>query len=131
MIKLSIALAVIGLALVLLSALPGQVVTPAMQPVTPAPSQPAASAAADIAYGKALFSAKGCATCHHHGAVPGSGSGPGGEFPDLTTYRWNADYLRSWLKDPSAVKPGTYMPTLGLKQEEIEALIAFLSKPNG
>ena len=127
MIKLSIALAVIGLALVLLSTLPGQVLTPAVQPVAPAPSLPVAPAAADIAYGKALFSAKGCVTCHHHDAVPGSGSGPGGEFPDLSTYRWNADYLRSWLKDPSAVKPGTYMPTLGLKQDEIEALIAFLS----
>ena len=127
MIKLSIALAVIGLALVLLSALPGRALTPVAQPAAPAASLPAAPAPANAAYGKALFSAKGCATCHHHDAVPSSGLGPGGEFPDLTTYRWNADYLRTWLKDPSAVKPGTYMPNLELKQDEIEALIVFLS----
>jgi len=127
MIKLSVALAIIGLALLLLSGMPGRAAMPAAQPVAQAPSVPAAPTQDDIAYGKALFLAKGCATCHHHAAVPGSGFGPGGEFPDLTTYRWNADYLRTWLKNPSAVKPGTYMPTLDLKKDEIEALIAFLS----
>ena len=123
MIKLSIALAAAGLALVVLSALPGAA-APTQAVATSVP--PAAVETADAAYGKALFLAKGCATCHHHGAVAGSGAFAE-EMPDLTTYRWNADYLRSWLKDPSAVKPGTYMPTLGLKQDEIEALIAFLS----
>jgi len=127
MIKLSVALALIGLALLLLSAVLSRAAMPAAQLVAQAPSQPAAPTQDTIAYGKALFLAKGCATCHHHAAVPESGSGPGGEFPDLTTYRWNADYLRSWLKDPSAIKPGTYMPNLELKKEEIEALIAFLS----
>jgi cytochrome c2 len=124
MIKLSAALAVIGLALLLLSALPGRAPAPAAQPIVVAQA-PTASSQADVAYGKALFSAKGCVTCHHHAAFPGSGLG--GEFPDLTTYRWDADYLRTWLKDPAAVKPNTYMPNLGLNQAEIEALIAFLS----
>ena len=119
----SIALAALGLALVALSALPGATAsTPAA--ATSVPS--AAAQTADAAYGKALFVAKGCATCHHHAAVAGSGA-LGEGVPDLTTYRWNADYLRAWLKDPSAVKPGTDMPTLGLKPDEIEALIAFLS----
>jgi cytochrome c oxidase subunit 2 len=126
-IRLSIALAAAGLALLVLSALPGGAArTPAA--ATSVPS--AAMETADAAYGKALFLAKGCATCHHHAAVAGSGA-LGEDVPDLTTYRWNADYLRSWLKDPSAVKPGTYMPTLDLKQDEIEALIAFLSKTKG
>jgi cytochrome c2 len=124
MIKLSIALAAVGLALVVLSALPGTAAgTPAA--ATSVPS--AVVETTNATYGKALFLAKGCATCHHHAAVAGSG-GLGEGVPDLTTYRWNADYLRTWLKDPSAVKPGTYMPTLDLKQDEIEALIAFLSK---
>jgi cytochrome c2 len=132
MIKLSVALAVVGLALLLISALPGRPAALIPQPVAPtaapAISTPAGSSEAEIAYGKALFLAKGCATCHRHAAVSGSGFQlEPGEFPDLTTYRWNADYLRSWLKDPAAVKPGTYMPTLGLKPDEIEALIAFLS----
>jgi cytochrome c2 len=127
MIKLSVVLAVIGLALLLFSVLPGQATTSAVPTTVSPTSAPAAYSQADIAYGKALFSAKGCVTCHHHAGVPGSGFASSGDIPDLTSYRWNADYLRGWLKNPSAIKPGTYMPNLGLKNDEIEALIAFLS----
>jgi cytochrome c len=127
MIKLSVILGVIGVALLLLSVAPPRTMTAAMPTITSLTSAPAASARDDIAYGKALFSAKGCVTCHHHSAVPGSGFASGSDVPDLTAYRWNADYLRSWLKDPAAIKPGTPMPNLELKSDEIEALIAFLS----
>jgi len=131
MMKLSVGLAIIGLALLMLSALPGQPATPAAQlpAATPAPTAVAPTAAleADIAYGRALFSAKGCATCHRHAAVSGSGFGPDSDIPDLSTYRWTAEYLRTWLKNPAAVRPNTDMPNLGLKHDEIEALIAFLS----
>ena len=114
MIKISIVLAALGLALVLVSFMPS-------------PSgAPEAHSATNLAYGKALFSAKGCITCHHHAAVAGSGALGEGN-PDLTTYRWSDEYLRRWLHDPAAVKPGTAMPNLGLKSDEIEALIAFLS----
>ncbi|HJZ46243.1 MAG TPA: c-type cytochrome [Roseiflexaceae bacterium] len=116
MFKFSLALAVVGMALLLLSALPGRA----------APATPAVPTADQVAYGRALFSAKGCVTCHHHAAVAGSGTFGEGN-PDLTTFRWSADYLRTWLKDPAAVRPNTYMPNLGLKSDEIEALIAFLS----
>ena len=34
--------------------------------------------------------------------------------------------LRKWLKDPSAMKPGTLMPNQNLTDSEIDALIAFL-----
>jgi cytochrome c2 len=129
MTKLSVVLGIIGLMLLLLSALPVQ---PAISiahapPATAAPTAAAnASAEAEVAYGKALFLAKGCVSCHHHAAVAGSGTLSEGN-PDLTTARWSADYLRTWLKDPAAVKPNTYMPNLGLKRDEIEALIVFLS----
>jgi cytochrome c2 len=136
MLKLSAALAIIGLALLLLSALPGQPEPPAVLVVaaaTPAPAAiaPTAALEADVGYGRALFSAKGCATCHRHAAVSGSGFGPESDIPDLTTFRWTAEYLRTWLKDPAAVRPNTDMPNLHLKQDEIEALIAFLSAGNG
>jgi cytochrome c2 len=131
MMKLSLVLATIGLAFLLLSAMPGLGAAPAAQPTAAMPAAatatPAAAPEADIAYGKALFSAKGCVTCHHHAALPGSGFGPGSTIPDLTTYRWEADYLRAWLKNPAAVRPDASMPNLGLKQDEIESLIAFLS----
>lgn len=41
--------------------------------------------------------------------------------PDIT-----APYLRRWLKNPIAVKPGTHMPILGLSDAEIEHYIAYL-----
>ena len=125
MMKLSAALVVVGVALLLLSALPGRIGAVAA-PAALVPSPSVAPAPADVAYGRALFSAKGCVTCHHHRAVPGSGTFGEG-IPDLTTFRWTADYLRTWLTDPAAIRPNTYMPNLGLKQDEIEALIAFLS----
>jgi cytochrome c2 len=82
-----------------------------------------------FAYGEALFVAKGCATCHTNTRIPARyihiNTGVG---PDLTAYPTSAEYLRVWLKDPSAVKPATKMPNLGLSEEEIEALISFLIK---
>jgi cytochrome c oxidase subunit 2 len=38
----------------------------------------------------------------------------------------NAENLKSWLKDPQAHKPGTQMPNLNLKPQEIEDLTAYL-----
>lgn len=40
-----------------------------------------------------------------------------------------ADYdaaLRDWLADPPTVKPGSFMPNLGLTADEINALVAYL-----
>ena len=130
MTKLSVVFAIIGLAFLLLSALPVPPAIPVVQapppPAAPTAAAPSVASDAEIAYGKALFSAKGCVSCHHHAAVAGSGTFSEGN-PDLTTFRWSADYLRTWLQNPGAVKPATSMPNLGLKHDEIEALIAFLS----
>jgi cytochrome c2 len=80
-----------------------------------------------VALGQELFVAKGCVMCHTHAAFNGEQTyWIGAQPPDLTTVKLSADYLRQWLKDPSALKPGTVMPTLDLKPDEIEALIAFL-----
>jgi cytochrome c1 len=37
-----------------------------------------------------------------------------------------ADGLRTWLKDPPAVKPGSVMPNLGLNDHELDVLVAYL-----
>jgi Cytochrome c len=85
--------------------------------------------------GKTLFVVKGCFMCHAHSAVSRSGEfsnayGAGGA-PTLSPNKWEAEYLRTWLKDPKAVKPKTQMPNLGLRNKEIEALVTFLTaKPN-
>ena len=38
------------------------------------------------------------------------------------------DNLATWLRDPDTVKPGSLMPTVGLSEEEIAALVAFLRR---
>jgi cytochrome c1 len=84
------------------------------------------------AYGRALFAAKGCAMCHAHAAIPRSGEFAGAygaeAAPDLSSRRLDAEYLRHWLRDPAAVRPGTSMPNLNLSENEIEALVAFLQE---
>ena len=93
---------------------------------TPAPAAPSTTTAA--VQGAQLFVAKGCITCHTHTGITEAPSlgvvGP----PDLSQYRNDPAYLRTWLKDPAAVKPRTEMPNLGLTADEIEALIAFLNE---
>jgi cytochrome c oxidase subunit 2 len=34
--------------------------------------------------------------------------------------------LKEWLADPPTVKPGSYMPDLGLTADEIDAVVAYL-----
>ena len=91
-----------------------------LQPLTVLPSPRAAL----IAEGKALFAAKGCVTCHRNDRIEEQWSVEIG--PDLTTYSNTEAFLAVWLANPAAVKPGTQMPTLGLRTDEIEALAAFL-----
>ena len=94
---------------------------------TPTLDQPAPTFD-QVGQGKALFTAKGCFSCHIHRDVNTQSVAIG---PDLTNYRGDPAFLRQWLADPSALRPDTKMPNLNLSDAEIEALIAFLtqSKP--
>ena len=74
--------------------------------------------------GVRLFAAKGCVGCHRHLEVnPERTTDP--KF-DLTTKRFPPDYLTKFLADPS-IKPAE-MPNLKLKDDEIDALAAFINK---
>lgn len=121
--RISAALVLVALALLVASALPWP---------SWAGGDARSPSAADVAYGRALFQAKGCASCHNHSAVAGSGqfSGgwPNGGAPTLTAYPADPAYLRAWLHDPQALKPATAMPNPGLSDAEIDALIAFLKE---
>ncbi len=99
-------------------------------------AQPGLSAADEASvsatqYGKDLFLAKGCVVCHAHATVSAERASANlANFsvgPVLTNLTRDSEYLHRWLKDPSAVKPGTEMPTLGLNPDEIDALVVFLS----
>jgi cytochrome c2 len=99
-----------------------------MPNVTVHAAAPTTRASAD---GKTLFVAKGCQMCHAHTTVTRSGEfrdafGVEGA-PSLSPNKWEADYLRVWLKDPKAVKPLANMPNLGLRDKEIDALVTFLT----
>lgn len=79
--------------------------------------------------GRDLFLAKGCVVCHRHAAVADAREAlrSFSVGPDLTNWGADPEFLRRWLTNPVAVRPNTQMPTLGLRDDEIEALIAFLT----
>jgi cytochrome c553 len=83
----------------------------------PAPFSPATR-------GVRLFTAKGCVGCHRHIEVNPEHT-TDARF-DLTTKRFPPDYLRKFLADPSLKTKD--MPNLKLKDDEIEALAAFINK---
>ncbi|MDF1589131.1 MAG: c-type cytochrome [Gammaproteobacteria bacterium] len=73
--------------------------------------------------GKALIQAYQCAACHKVAGEPGRML-----FPDLTTVkeRRTPEWERNWLKDPQAIKPGTFMPNFHLSDDEIQAITSYL-----
>ncbi|HEX6596605.1 MAG TPA: cytochrome c oxidase subunit II [Acidimicrobiales bacterium] len=96
------------------------------------PGLPGPTGTSEAAQGLALFTSKGCAGCH---TVQGISQGSVG--PNLThlysretfagsMFELNTANLRRWLKDPPAEKPGSKMPNLGLTDDEIAQLIAYM-----
>jgi cytochrome c oxidase subunit 2 len=84
--------------------------------------------------GEHLFVSGTCARCHAvRGTTAGAESGPdlthlasrqtiaSGALPN------NAGSLAAWLADPQQHKPGTNMPRVDLKPDEITALVAYLT----
>ncbi len=125
--KATIALALAGATFLLLSFLPWPSRAPQATGATSTPI-----AAGDPVRGQHLFVAKGCMSCHRHDdANPSSPTSyfGDGSAPILTDYSNDPAFLRQWLADPAAIRPGTVMPDLELDEAEIEALIAFLNAP--
>lgn len=80
------------------------------------------------------FNTNACASCHTIGGVDGAAGIVG---PNLTHVYSRTGFagdiltmtdanLRLWLKDAPAQKPGSDMPNLGLTDQEINALVAYL-----
>lgn len=111
---------------------PAAVTTPAGAATKPAATT--GTTAGDANRGRALIASKGCTSCH---VVPGVPEAKGTVGPNLAgfaarpqiagTLPNNADNLVRWLKNPPGVKQGTAMPNLGLSDQEIADLSAFLS----
>ena len=90
----------------------------------------------EVERGRRLFVSQGCVTCHVHRdvAMRDADAPMNGMLrklgPELSDRRFPAEYLASFLKDPS-IKPPTdpnkRMPNLALREKEILPLIAFLN----
>lgn len=87
------------------------------------------SSVSQVELGRQLFVAKGCITCHYNDKAADRSEYWTVEMgaPNLTNFNASPEALRLRLKDPSSVKSDTKMPNLGLKETEIEALIAFIN----
>ncbi|MFQ5846543.1 MAG: cytochrome b N-terminal domain-containing protein [Candidatus Methylomirabilales bacterium] len=77
-----------------------------------------------LAIGRRVFEVQGCAACH---VLKGTGSAAG---PDLTRVgaRRDVTWLKRFIKDPGAVRPGSAMPPYGeLPADELDALTKYLA----
>ncbi len=74
--------------------------------------------------GEVLVDAYGCRNCH----IIGEGGIVG--YPELTFIgsKIRPEWERRWLEDPQKVKPGTFMPTFGFSDRELDAVVAYLSR---
>jgi cytochrome c551/c552 len=84
-----------------------------------------ASAFSEAERGRQLFAAKGCITCHVDARVDGRSISVG---PTLTAKRYQPDYLKRFLADPSNARADeSKMPDLHLHATEIGPLVAFIN----
>ena len=74
--------------------------------------------------GRLLFNELGCANCHE--VDTGLPAYPGPKLEGLQL-RLNADWIRQFLEAPQATKPGSTMPDLQLRKQEIEAILHYLA----
>jgi cytochrome c2 len=112
----------------------GTFITGATALTVEAQSQPASKASVEsslsqVELGRQLFIAKGCISCHYNDRAADRSEYWTIEMgaPDLSKFSASPEVLFVRLKDPAAAKSDTKMPNLGLKETEIEALIAFIN----
>ena len=95
-------------------------------------------AAGDAARGQTIFLNQNiCWSCHTIDGTKAQAKIAPRPLTHFTTYEQIAqtlpntpDNLRKWLHDPQAVKPGTAMPNLNLKAQDVEDLVAYLETLN-
>jgi mono/diheme cytochrome c family protein len=78
--------------------------------------------------GAKLFMTKACYGCHK---VEGISEGKLGVELSEAGNRWRIEYLKESIEDPKANNPESLMPHLGLKEEEIKALVIYLKSLTG
>ncbi len=93
---------------------------PGRAPVTVAKLPP------ELQKGREVYEAQGCSACH---MIAGEGGAAGPDLTRVGSVR-GQDWLRRFVRDPQAMKPGSPMPgSKGLPAEELEALVRYLASP--
>ena len=87
------------------------------------------SSVSQVELGRQLFLAKGCITCHVNNKAASNSEYWTIEMgaTNLSNFSASPEVLFTRLKDPAAARSDTQMPDLGLKETEINALIAFIN----
>ena len=72
--------------------------------------------------GEALVKAYDCRACHR------IKEGGLSRYPDLSFQgtKVNRNWEWVWLRDPQKIRPGTFMPTFGFNEKELEAITAYI-----
>lgn len=127
--RLALGLTVLAVSLGLASFLVGSSVPAAEAQSKDSPTISIDSSPSQVELGRQLFLAKGCITCHYNERAASRSDYWTIEMgaPNLTDYSAHPEVLFIRLKDPVAAKSDAKMPNLGLKEAEIEALIAFIN----
>jgi cytochrome c oxidase subunit 2 len=93
-----------------------------------------ASEQSQVADGRRVFESTACINCHTV-----SGTVATGQFgPDLTHLMSRdtigsgiipntVDNLRAWIRNPDSLKPGSRMPSMGLTDQDVDAVTAYLA----
>lgn len=84
---------------------------------------------AAVARGKAIFTSVGCSLCHTIQGVSTGSQGPNLTHIAAQPYDGlpnDPAFLRRWVANPQAIKPGTLMPDLGLSAEQVDDVVAYL-----
>ncbi|MGY2128876.1 c-type cytochrome [Blastococcus sp. SYSU DS0617] len=83
--------------------------------------------------GRELLREYGCASCHQVPGVAGPQGRVGPPLGTLVERRTIAgtlphtpDNLRLWIQEPQDVDPGNLMPDLGVTDEDVDAIVAYL-----
>ena len=84
--------------------------------------------------GARLFTSLQCASCHQLRGIPAARGYIGPDLTHLATRRTLAateipntpSWLRRWITNPQAIKPGARMPDLGLTSSQVSQLVSYL-----
>jgi cytochrome c oxidase subunit 2 len=120
-------------------ATPAAATGPTTSTSTTTTEKPVPTSSERVALGSELFVARGCSGCHTIKGLEGANGKVGPNLTHLQSRKRFAGAifdltdknLRKWLKDPPGMKPmnpanGQGMPNLGLSDDDITSLVAYL-----